>query len=216
MEFSSTSPVPVAAVLGVASHWGYFIRGEHQNSSLTIIKTVVLLPPVLVLGVSHLLEIPLALAAQSVFVLLATYLVSLLTSVVVYRVFLHRLRTFPGPALAGASGFWHASNLSKSDNHLLLKRMHDRYGKYVRMGPTSLSITDPAAVELIYGARTKCTKGLWYDLSLPLVSLHQTRSKAEHDKRRRGAWEKAFTSQGTLMSFSSLNKTTDTSSCERL
>lgn len=55
-----------------------------------------------------------------------------------------------------------------------------------------LSITDPAAVDLIYGPRSKCSKGPEYDGSHPLSSLQEMRDRPLHDKRRRTAWDPGF------------------------
>lgn len=44
---------------------------------------------------------------------------------------------------------------------------------------------------LIYGRKSKCTKGDWYDLSRPMISMQTTRERAEHDQRRR-VWGAAF------------------------
>lgn len=58
-----------------------------------------------------------------------------------------------------------------------------------------LSIIDPDAVAEIYGPRAKCTKGPWYDATLPLTSMHQTRDKALH-RHRRKVWDRGFKAQG--------------------
>ena len=63
-----------------------------------------------------------------------------------------------------------------------------------------LSIIDPDAIMPIYGPRTKCTKGPWYDATLPLISMHQARDKEVHDRRRR-MWDRGFNAQGTCYSL---------------
>ena len=53
-------------------------------------------------------------------------------SKVVYNVFLHPLRRFPGPAAAGASNLWKMYMevvRQESPAHLLVK-LHEQYGKY--------------------------------------------------------------------------------------
>lgn len=44
------------------------------------------------------------------------------------------------------------------------------------------------------GPRSKCYKAPWYDLSLPLVSLHNARDRQVHSKRRR-VWDKGFNAE---------------------
>lgn len=55
-----------------------------------------------------------------------------------------------------------------------------------------LSIIDPAAVEHIYGPRSKCEKPASYDGNHPLTSLHEMRNRPLHDRRRRTAWDPGF------------------------
>jgi hypothetical protein len=51
---------------------------------------------------------------------------------------------------------------------------------------------------IIHGPRSKCIKSVAYDATLPLMSLHQTRDRAEHDRRRR-VWDKGFSTKGTVI-----------------
>jgi tryprostatin B 6-hydroxylase len=112
-----------------------------------------------------------------------------------YRVLFHRLGNFPGPFGARLSKFWHIVQLGKYDNYKRLDKWHDQYGEYVRIGPSELSIADPDAVDAIMGARSSCTKAPWYDIADPLVSMHQCRDRALHDKRRR-TWDRGFSVKG--------------------
>lgn len=60
---------------------------------------------------------------------------TLFTSIIVYRLSpLHPLSSYPGPVLARVSKIWGALHASKGKDHLLFKRMHDKYGPYVRTG----------------------------------------------------------------------------------
>jgi len=63
-------------------------------------------------------------------------------------------------------------------------------------GPNEISITDPEALELVLGPKTKCVKSIWYDVNLPMTSLQQTRDKKAHAQRRRDGWDKAFNATG--------------------
>ena len=56
-----------------------------------------------------------------------------------YRVFFHRLRNFPGPVLASVSKFWHVAHCLDSKNHILLERLHEEYGDFVRIGVAEAS-----------------------------------------------------------------------------
>lgn len=72
---------------------------------------------------------------------------------VIYNLFFHPLRRFPGPLLNRASRFPYA--ISRLRGNLLkdVLDLHIRYGDIVRVGPDDLSFTDPAAWKDIYGHR---------------------------------------------------------------
>ena len=63
--------------------------------------------------------------------------IGFLTSLITYRLFLHRCRRFPGPRLASLSRF-HASYLSSGKSGVQyyekLEELHRRCGDYVRTG----------------------------------------------------------------------------------
>lgn len=50
---------------------------------------------------------------------------------------------------------------------------------------------DVKAVEVISAPNSKCTKGPWYDQDSPRCSLHTTRDRGVHDRRRK-IWAPAF------------------------
>jgi cytochrome P450 len=66
-----------------------------------------------------------------------------------------------------------------------------RYGKYVRIGPNDLSIIDPQIMEPGFGLQAKAIKAEWYDGPKPFDSMHTTRDRALHDRRRR-TWAPGF------------------------
>lgn len=41
--------------------------------------------------------------------------------------------------------------------------LHKKYGDYVRIGPREISILNPDAIPLLYGPKTQCRRGPWYD-----------------------------------------------------
>ncbi|KAL9122404.1 MAG: hypothetical protein Q9187_001041 [Circinaria calcarea] len=122
----------------------------------------------------------------------AAYALSLLTSIVIYRKGFHRLRKFPGPFMAGVTKLWHTANTLDSQNHILLDGLHEKYGDFVRTGPTEITIFTPEVKWAVDGPANHCNKAVWYDILLPLIALNTTRDKKEHDHRRR-IWDRAFT-----------------------
>ena len=69
----------------------------------------------------------------------------------IYNLYFHPLRKFPGPLLTRASGIpWaikHVTGIQAHDT----QKLHDKYGPVVRIGPSHLSFTDPRAWKDIYG-----------------------------------------------------------------
>ena len=63
------------------------------------------------------------------------------------------------------------------------------------IGPTELSIADPQAVKALYSGQAKVTKGPWYTVLEPRVSLQMSRDKKEHARRRK-VWDQGFSSKG--------------------
>ncbi|KAH7141644.1 cytochrome P450 67 [Dactylonectria macrodidyma] len=125
----------------------------------------------------------------------ASLLAGLYTSLVVYRVLFHPLRRFPGPFLARLSSGYPTSLVLKRLHFFEeTERLHAVYGDYVRTGPNELSIVNPKAVQAIHSNASKCSKGPWYNLQLPSVSLHSTRDRAEHAHRRK-TWDQGFSSK---------------------
>ncbi|KAK7958691.1 hypothetical protein PG988_013539 [Apiospora saccharicola] len=69
-----------------------------------------------------------------------------------------RLRMIEGPFLASLTDLWRFSIHLRGPLFPSLQAMHQKYGPVVRIGPTTVSISDPAAVKVIYAARTGFTK----------------------------------------------------------
>jgi hypothetical protein len=124
----------------------------------------------------------------------ACYAGTLFSSIAVYRRYFYRLRNFPGPRLAGLTKFWHVFHCRDSKNHVLLDRLYHEYGPYIRTGPEELTVIHPEMPLAVDGPGNKCSKAVWYDLLLPLIGLNTTRSKPDHDKRRK-IWDREFTTK---------------------
>ena len=78
-------------------------------------------------------------ALKRTFLVSTSFNVGLTLSILVYRLFFHRLRDFPGPLGAKMSRIY-ASVLSskKLQYHLELEKMHKEHGDVVRTGKTIL------------------------------------------------------------------------------
>ena len=177
-------------VAGVASHLFYFRRGEHHMYGIRYIQltlaTVFAATIVLIASGSSTKH-----ALSVTFLHTGYYFPGIYTSLIFFRIFIGPLRHFPGPIGARISNLWLSAQLRKLDAHHKLLALHQRYGDFVRVGSHDLSITDPKAVEIIYGPASKCAKSDWYDLTQPVVSMQTTRDKGLHTSRRR-LWSSAF------------------------
>ena len=126
--------------------------------------------------------------------LITAYAGALFTSIVIYRVFFHRLRNFPGPWMARCTKFWHVYKCVNCKNHLLLDDLYRQYGQFVRTGPEEITVFHPEVLSAVDGPGNSCTKAVWYDLLLPEIAINTTRSKSDHDKRRR-IWDSGFSTR---------------------
>ena len=123
-----------AAASGIASHLFVFIHGERHTQGLRILGS--LFVSTLIASVyfnqSRGLSVKEAVALSSL--LIATYVVAIWTSMVIYRIFFHRLKQFPGPFLAKVTKLYHAYLDSKLRNCDEIKKLHEEYGDIVRIG----------------------------------------------------------------------------------
>lgn len=123
----------LAAAAGFLSHVVFFVNGEHHIRPL---KLVLLFS----IGTFGLLIIQLSQsngvvsAVGDTLLEISSYGFTLFASIIVYRLFFHRLRRFPGPTLARVSKLWHVIKLSQKPNFRLLDELHDKYGDFVRIG----------------------------------------------------------------------------------
>ncbi|KAJ5107106.1 hypothetical protein N7456_003781 [Penicillium angulare] len=130
-------------------------------------------------------------------IIFAIFITSLLGSIVFYRVFAHRTHHFPGPRLAAVSKFWHSYQCIGGQNHLLLDRLHNEYGDFVRTGPSEITIFHPEVLLRLDGPGSKTQKSDWYDVLLPHVGLATIRNRPFHDQRRR-LWTKGFSTRAIV------------------
>ncbi|KAI2615890.1 cytochrome P450 [Hypoxylon sp. NC1633] len=194
MPFVITMGLPMKAfLLGIASHLALFIRGEwHMEAPLLVAVyfaiSLVILSAELYLG--HDIETSLLKTE----IMIGSYAVGLLTSIVVYRKYFHRIRHFPGPWAAGATKFWHVWQCRTGQNYLVIEKLREKYGPIIRTGPEELTIIDAAVPPAVDGPNNKCTKAVWYDFLLPEIALNTTRSIGEHNARRR-IWDQGFSAK---------------------
>ena len=182
--------VIITFVLGVAAHRFYLSNGEHHLHGLRYLQILVGLVSTTILTLVFLgVSLNRAILKTSLPTLL--FISGLLSSLILSRTLLSPLSAFPGPVSAKVSTLHFSLSLRSSNAHVKLLNLHRRYGDFVRIGSSDLSIIHPAAISAIHGRGSPCTKAAWYDLTHPMTSLQSTRSREIHDKRRR-IWSAAF------------------------
>lgn len=68
------------------------------------------------------------------------------------------LKNLPGPGLARLSGLYRLSMVINGDSPQNYRRLHDRYGKLVRVAPNHVSISDSSEIPRVYGIGSKFLK----------------------------------------------------------
>ena len=142
MLMSSVPQLVAAGAAGVLIHNAVFIHGEWHLQSTILLGLHFLVYVGLILLEALYLKlawVPALTISSQVF---GTYTLCLLASMIIYRIFFHRLRNFPGPFLASVSKLWHFAHCLECKNHLLLERLHREYGDFVRTGTTGMVQSD--------------------------------------------------------------------------
>ncbi|KAI0632330.1 high nitrogen upregulated cytochrome P450 monooxygenase 2 [Trametes polyzona] len=118
----------------------------------------------------------------------------LLISVVLYRLSpLHPLARYPGPVRCKLTKFWMAWIGLRGDQHIYIKRLHERYGDVVRTGPNELSFRDPSVISPMLGP-SGVPKGplmIGRVRTISNLPLPGIMDPAVHHERRK-PWSRAF------------------------
>lgn len=180
-----------AFALGSVLFWAVFHRGEHflfPQRYLQMLLLTILAGTVFIANTASIQFKEAFLASVR---LAGIFLCGIYSNCIFYRLFLNPLNSFPGPYLARLTKFDHVFRNINFDAHHQLLKQHEKYGDFVRVGPNDLSVTDADGMDVVSNPKSKCTKGPWYAQDTPLTSLHTTRDRAMHDRRRR-VWAPAF------------------------
>lgn len=187
---------------GVFLHLTVFRFGEWDAHSLTLLEVAALCQAVLSLFAHKAFSESVIGSLQHVTYWACAAAAGLFSSMVVYRTLFHRLRHFPGPFAARLSTFYMTIvNYRSGQVYRDIQALHRKYGDYVRVGPSEISIADPGAFNAIHSATSLCERGPWYNILNPTISLQMVRDRKEHARRRR-AWDRAFNPKGKYHSRS--------------
>lgn len=120
---------------------------------------------------------------------------------VIYNLFLHPLRDYPGPGLARISGLWKfIGNLQGRKAHRI-HQAHLAYGPVVRTAPNELDFSDPRAVKDIYGSSAFAKEDRFYFAKRIFHENHllSFRDNEVH-KQRKKLLQRGF-SQASMLEF---------------
>ncbi|KAH8813466.1 cytochrome P450 [Flagelloscypha sp. PMI_526] len=185
-------------------HWSYIVGSLFAHLVFNRHE-----PPSLKARFSLLLGIPIlnSLRIHGFDLLALLNVISIHNAVLLGSIFLYRrnprhpLATYPGPFLASLSNLWMVYQVSGGKRHVLLIKLHQKYGTHVRIGPNALSIVDVDAIKtLLYDPqvpRSSAARAIEPDHMPPNVLSARTITYPDHlkvhaDQRKR--WSKAFTS----------------------
>ncbi|KAF9465832.1 cytochrome P450 [Collybia nuda] len=188
MSASPNSLLQVIA-MGVTTHL-YFRKFEPQNPIALI--AILVSEPILYIVVQN----PTTLNAFDVFYIYTAFLLSVGLSIVLYRLSpFHPLAGFPGPVMNKITQFRSIWIQWEGHQYLINKRLHEKYGAFVRVGPNELSVTDIDIALAILGPGG-LPKGRFYearhDPRAP-GNVLVLRGQAHTDRRR--IWSRAFTNE---------------------
>ncbi|CAE6472151.1 unnamed protein product [Rhizoctonia solani] len=123
---------------------------------------------------------PLQCAAALGAIALAYYLVPYFHDPYDYR------RRFSGPWLAGLSGWWMSYTVLTGHQNEDIRKLHEKYGTFVRIGPNHISISDPDAMETVYAHGSGFLKSDFYaGKKGPASNTFIELDKAKHLKLRK-------------------------------
>ncbi|KAI0123266.1 cytochrome P450 [Xylariales sp. AK1849] len=102
-----------------------------------------------------------------------------------------RLRYIPGPKAAALTNFVRRLWVASGSIHQKHTDLHRKYGTVVRVGPNAVLISQPAAIEKIYGFKARFAKSEFYDSIIPrmkggkIPDVFATRDESLHRRMRR-------------------------------
>ncbi|VTT64825.1 unnamed protein product [Fusarium fujikuroi] len=124
------------------------------------------------------------------------YLTAALVGLLVTKLLLNKygngLNGIPGPALAAFTDLWRFLDVYRRRPEVTQIALHEKYGSVVRLGPNTVSIADPAAIQTIYAHNSGYTKSDFYPVQQTinksgkrLITLFTSQDEKFHSQLRR-------------------------------
>lgn len=121
---------------GVLSHLVYFIHGHRSMEAPKIVGFYIVAVCLLWMRCIYLQGA--VYGASTAAIISASYFLGLFTSIIVYRIFFHRLRRFPGPFAAKITKLYGPYLALDRKPHLHWSKLFDKYGDIIRIGKPSV------------------------------------------------------------------------------
>ncbi|KAK4455098.1 Tryprostatin B 6-hydroxylase [Podospora aff. communis PSN243] len=184
----------LATATGVLIHLVYFIRGFHDTSAHGIFVAHTSIYTVLAVAAGF--QNGFLSGFTTATAIFASYLVGLFSSIIIYRIFFHRLRRFPGPLFAKMTKLYSPWTNRNDKMHLEQNKLFDIYGDIVRVGPNDLAILSTDALPTLHSSKSKCTKrhaGIYSVVHYNGTPNLDSITDREEHRWRRQVWERAMT-----------------------
>ncbi|KAM0261045.1 hypothetical protein ACHAQJ_002484 [Trichoderma viride] len=177
---------------GVLSHLLYFIHGHKAIQAPKIVAFYLIATCILWTRCIYIQGAP-----QGAFIagaISASYFLGLFTSIVIYRLFFHRLRRFPGPFAAKITKLYGPYIALDGKPHVKQLDLFEKYGNIVRIAPNEVMVSSIDALQKVHLAGTRCSKrSTPYEvIDYKGHSNLDTILNREEHRWRRQVWDKAF------------------------
>ncbi|KAL6855681.1 cytochrome P450 [Trichoderma novae-zelandiae] len=181
-----------SASAGILSHLLYFIHGHKSMQAPQIVVFYLVAECFLYARSIHLLgALQGSLTASA---LSLCYFMALFTSIIVYRIFFHRLRRFPGPFWAKVTKFYSPWIARDGKLHEKYIEFFEKYGDIVRVAPNELIVLSTDAQQKLHAAGSRCSKRETVYEVLDFEGFLNIESMVDREgyRWRRQVWDKAF------------------------
>lgn len=138
----------------------------------------------------------------------------------IHNRYFYQLNHIPGPFLASCTDLWRLFHVWNRRPELVHIRLHEQYGRLVRIGPNAVSVSDPDAIPVIYALNAGFVKSDFYTVQQTLArgkrlfTLFTSIDEKFHAKLRR-AVSNAY-AMSTLVQFEQYIDSTTTAFLEQL
>ncbi|KAJ7463301.1 cytochrome P450 monooxygenase [Mycena latifolia] len=96
------------------------------------------------------------------------------------------IRKYPGPFLAKFSDAWLGWVSCQGHRSEVIHDLHKKYGPFMRISPSEVSIADPEALGIVYGHGSGTLKSSFYDAFVSIErGLFNTRDRKQHTRKRK-------------------------------